>query len=236
MPEISVILPHYGHHAYVHDAIDSIVNQSFQDWELLILNDDPGFDLSYYMNYDDRIKCFGAPRRQGQPYQLNKGIYFARGKYIAFQDADDVSFPKRLEMSLNHLKNRDADAITADSIYMDFGGKRHYTKCSAPTRETIKIKSVGNFGSTLIKKSIAEKIPFDVKVGYGNDYIWWIGILSLTENIHHMPIPVYYYRHYATTFWNHKIRKIPIVRKIYRISKNRKLQKRVNAELIKRGL
>ena len=197
------------------------------------MNDDPDFNLEQYEDYDSRIIVVGGGWRKGQPTRLNEGIRFAIGKYITFQDADDISYPKRLELSLDFLKKRQADGVVADSIYIDFKGKRHYAKSPAPTRETVRRRSLGNFGSILIKKSIADQVQFDSKVGYGNDHIWSIGIMAITEKIYRMPLPVYLYRHYATTYWNRNLRSIPIIRKLYRIMVKRKLQKRVIEELNK---
>src|SRR5438094_2743094 len=96
-PLISVLLPVYNASAYLATAIESILTQTFRNYELIIINDGSTDDsLSIIRSFtDDRIKLIDNPANIGLIESLNKGIDLARGKYIARMDADDISLPTR---------------------------------------------------------------------------------------------------------------------------------------------
>ncbi|HUL01149.1 MAG TPA: glycosyltransferase family A protein [Nitrospirota bacterium] len=104
MPLVSVLLPVYNGATYLAEAIDSILNQTWQDFELIILNDgskDKSADI--ILGYDDpRIRYFEHENR-GLAATLNRGIGLADGKYIARQDHDDISKPERFAKQVEYL-------------------------------------------------------------------------------------------------------------------------------------
>src|SRR5262245_3590276 len=98
-PLISVIMPVYNAERYVADAVESILGQTFQDFEFLIF-DDGSQDgslaiLGKYASQDARIRLFAKPH-SGYVAWLSEGIRLARGEFIARMDADDISLPQRL--------------------------------------------------------------------------------------------------------------------------------------------
>ena len=98
-PKITVLMSVYNGADYLTEAVDSILNQSFTDFEFLIM-DDGSTDCSrdIIRSYrDSRINMVENERNIGLPASLNRGIALARGGYIARQDADDISYPNRLE-------------------------------------------------------------------------------------------------------------------------------------------
>lgn len=107
MPAISVILPVYNSDSFLKESIDSIINQTFRDWELIIINDgstdkSEEIILSYK---DDRIKYHKNNENIGLIKTLNKGIDLSTSKYIARMDADDISDIKRFEKQFEFLEN-----------------------------------------------------------------------------------------------------------------------------------
>lgn len=125
-PLISVILPVFNCEGYVAEAIDSILNQSFSDFELIIINDG-SVDKSeqVILSYkDDRIKYIKNDGNIGLIATLNKGIDLARGKYMARMDADDISLPNRFEIQLSYFeKNNDAAIICSPILGITPEGK-----------------------------------------------------------------------------------------------------------------
>jgi glycosyltransferase involved in cell wall biosynthesis len=105
-PKVTVLMPLFQNNKYLKDAIDSILNQTFRDFELLIICDDPIDDvkglLERYQKIDGRMRIY-YQSRQGLVASLNKGCHLARGEYIARMDADDISLPHRLQMQVAFL-------------------------------------------------------------------------------------------------------------------------------------
>lgn len=106
-PIISVIMPAYNAENYLREAIDSILNQSFQDFEFLIINDgstDHTEEIIFSYS-DNRIKYIKNETNIKLIASLNKGLKLAQGKYIARMDADDISLKGRLEKQVYFMEN-----------------------------------------------------------------------------------------------------------------------------------
>src|SRR3990170_6306785 len=98
-PEITVLMSVYNGERFLREAIESILNQTYRDFEFLIINDgSTDSSREIILSYNDpRIRLIDNELNIGLTRSLNKGLRLARGKYIARQDADDISFRKRLE-------------------------------------------------------------------------------------------------------------------------------------------
>ncbi|MBN2544899.1 MAG: glycosyltransferase [Spirochaetes bacterium] len=112
IPKISVIMPVYNAEEFLKESIDSILNQTFKDFEFLIINDgSTDNSLKIINSYDDgRIKVINNKKNNGVAFCMNFGIKTALGEYIARMDADDISLHKRLEIQIKFLeKNKNID-------------------------------------------------------------------------------------------------------------------------------
>jgi glycosyltransferase involved in cell wall biosynthesis len=112
IPLISVILPVYNGAAYLRDAIDSILAQTFRKFELIVIDDgstDSSMDILQQYT-DDRIRLFSHPN-QGLAATLNCGIELTRGRYVARQDQDDISRPERFTQQIAYLESHPACAL-----------------------------------------------------------------------------------------------------------------------------
>jgi hypothetical protein len=126
-PLISVVMPAYNSERYLKEAIESILHQTFRDFEFIIIADcsTDGTDaiLNGYRQKDGRIRIYHQEKK-GLIYALNKGCSLAGGKYIARMDADDVSLPNRLERQVNYLEAHPEIGILGTGIqYLDEAGK-----------------------------------------------------------------------------------------------------------------
>lgn len=98
-PRVTVLMPVYNGEKFLREAIESILNQTFSDFELLVIDDgskdaSAGIIKSYT---DRRIRIIQNPGNKGLIYTLNKGLELAEGEYVARMDSDDISLPRRLE-------------------------------------------------------------------------------------------------------------------------------------------
>src|SRR4051794_29608800 len=106
MPKVTVLLAVYNGERYLREAIDSILGQTFQDFEFLIINDGSTDStreiiLSYH---DPRIRLVDNEDNIGQTRSLNRGLALAAGQFVARQDADDISEPERLASQVAFLE------------------------------------------------------------------------------------------------------------------------------------
>lgn len=125
-PKVSVILPAYNAERFLKESIDSILNQTFPDFELIILNDgstDKTEEIILSYN-DPRIRYIKNEQNLKLIKTLNKGIDLAKGKYIARMDADDISLPERFEKEVAYLESHPDVAVVSCFPYnMNMDGK-----------------------------------------------------------------------------------------------------------------
>ena len=108
-PKISVIMSAYNSEKFISKSIDSILAQTFKNFELIIINDssiDKTKDIiETYRKKDKRIKIICNRQNLGPAKSRNRALKIAKGEYIAIMDSDDVSLPKRLEVQYHFLEN-----------------------------------------------------------------------------------------------------------------------------------
>lgn len=128
MPKVSVILPVYNTEAYVTEAIESILNQTYRDYEFIIV-DDSSTDrtpeiLDAYAAGDERIRVIHNPVNRGPAVCRNFGLASAQGGYIALMDADDISQPERLATQAAYLDDHpDIFVVGCSVLKIDQSGK-----------------------------------------------------------------------------------------------------------------
>ena len=140
MCKVSVVMSTYNENIEeLTQSIDSILNQTFKEFEFIIILDNPQNQehikiLNEYLNKDTRIKFFINEENIGLAKTLNKGIDIAKGKYIARMDADDISLPNRLEKQYNILENNEKiDIVSTNKINIDENGEEIEKSGSLPT-------------------------------------------------------------------------------------------------------
>ena len=106
IPMVSVLMPVYNTALYLREAMDSMLSQTFTDFELIVLDDcSPDNAEEILDTYDDpRIVRYKGEKNVGLSNVLNIGIDMARGKYIARMDSDDISMPNRLNVQVDYLE------------------------------------------------------------------------------------------------------------------------------------
>jgi len=105
-PQVSVIIPAYNQANYLGEAIQSVLNQTFLDFELIVVNDASPDNTADVIDQfrDPRLKCILHPENRGLAATRNTGIRASRGEFIAFLDADDIFHPQKLETHIKFLK------------------------------------------------------------------------------------------------------------------------------------
>lgn len=181
MVTISVIMPFYNSQEYLKESIWSILNQTFADFELILLDDgstDFPEDIIHSF-HDNRILYYKELVNKGIVYQLNKGIDFAKGKYIARMDADDVSKPDRFEKQVSFLEspnNVEIDVLGTNAVKIgDEVGVIDFKNYNPE-----QISFLLNFycpllhPTVMIRKSVFDKgLRYSEEYKYAEDYALW---------------------------------------------------------------
>ncbi len=202
-PILSVILPCYNAEAFLQYSIPSILNQSFTNFELLII-DDGSIDDSYkicncYAEEDNRIKLYRNERNLGVVRTLNRGIDLSNGAYIARMDADDISDLQRFEKQLNYLEtNKVVSVIGTRAQAIDLDGKKLNSKSNIYLeKETIQFSAL--FTQPLFHGSVFGKAAVFKENKYGKDskaedFELWLRMISKGIEIENLDETLYYYR------------------------------------------
>ena len=119
-PLVSIILPAYNCEKFIRKTIHSLINQTYSNFELLVINDgSTDATTSIIQSFKDtRIQLIQNEKNKGLIYTLNKGIELSKGKYIARIDADDICLPERLQKQVNWLEKNTQIAIVATQILL----------------------------------------------------------------------------------------------------------------------
>lgn len=193
-------MPVYNGEKHLREAIESILGQTFSDFEFLIINDastDSSRDiiLSYK---DSRIKLIDNEENLGLSASINKGIKLAQGQYIARMDADDISLPKRFQKQVEFM-DRNPDIGVCGSWAITFGRKfktvwRHPIH-HAEIKAGLIFNSYVVHPSIILRKNIfdSSKIMFDESLSSAVDYNLWVKIID-EVNFHNIPEALLYYR------------------------------------------
>lgn len=160
MPEISVIMGVYNckNKLLLEKSIDSIIEQTYKDWEFVICNDGSTDDtlmaLKKFEEKDKRIKVISYSENHGLNYALNECLKVSRGKYIARQDDDDVSYPQRFQKELQFLKEHQKYSIVGciADVYDDTGEWGEYLVEERPKKKSFLWNSPFMHPTILVKK------------------------------------------------------------------------------------
>lgn len=124
-PKLSVIMPVFNAERFLEQSVRSILNQSFRDFELIVIDDGSTDDTVNIINsfHENRIVLVINENRLGLPESLNKGINLAKGEYIARMDADDIADKQRLEIQYQFLlKNPELGIVSSKVLLIDKKG------------------------------------------------------------------------------------------------------------------
>lgn len=185
-PVVSVLMSVYGGKQYLGQAIQSVLDQTFKDFEFIIV-DDGSRDESLKMIrsfQDPRIVLIENKVNQGLTKSLNVGIAKAKGKYIARMDADDISSANRLEKQVQFLEeNQGIWAVGTSAVLIDNNGEKK-TTAKMPSDQQI-LGYLMMFGNSLIHPSVMMRTEMIRKIGgysencmVAQDYDLWIRILE----------------------------------------------------------
>ena len=180
-------MPVYNAEEYLAEAIESILNQSFTDFELLIFNDastDQSLDIIKGYS-DSRIHVIDCPVNEGIVKRLNDGIALAKGQYIARMDADDISLPLRFEIQIKLLDEHPEVGLcgTWHEYIGDLKGVHKYPVTPRDIRLQLLFNTAFSHPTVMMRKSILteNELMYDEGFVPAEDYNLWVRILTRTQ-------------------------------------------------------
>lgn len=188
-PVISVVMPVYMNDDYLAESIESILHQTFRDLELILICDDPSEKnraiIAEFQGTDNRIRVV-YQERKGLISSLNEGISLATGTYIARMDADDISYPDRLEKQVAFMEAHPECAIVAAQVeWINVSGDLiGYWKTDLQTDTADKIRKILPrenclaHPTVLIRRMVTDRYRYDPRQKNTEDYDVWLRMAS----------------------------------------------------------
>lgn len=204
IPQVSIIMPVYNTAPFLREAMDSMLSQTFSDFELIVLNDCSPDNAEEILDaYDDpRIVRYRGEKNVGLSNVLNIGIELARGKYIARMDSDDISLPNRLQVQVDYLEaHPEIDLVSAG---MQLFGDKDEIWVREQDFEELKICALFYspvlHASSMWRKDAFEKqgLRFRQEMVPSEDYDLWTRALVKGLKLVNLPEVLYQYRIHGT--------------------------------------
>lgn len=183
---VSIIMPSYNTAGFIAESIESVLNQTYTNWELIIVDDcsnDGTDDVVKRFLLDERIKYRKNEMNKGAAISRNRALREARGKWIAFLDSDDLWFPNKLEKQIDFMEKHQYHFSYTNYLEIDTTGKLNGVAVTGPNR----ITKVGMYNycwpGCLTVMYDAEKIGLiqieDIKKN--NDYAMWLKVCKKAD-------------------------------------------------------
>ena len=182
---VSIIMPSYNTAQFIEDAVQSVLKQSYTNWELIIVDDcstDNTPEILKGFN-DDRIRCIINPDNRGAAYCRNLGLREANGEWIAFLDSDDLWLPEKLETQIQFMEKNGYAFSYTNYEEIDVNGQKNGTKVTGPR----KITQTGMFNycwpgclTVMYNANTIGLIQIE-NIKKNNDYAMWLKICTKAD-------------------------------------------------------
>lgn len=196
MVKVSVIIPVYNSEKYIREAIDSALNQSYKDFEVIVIDDGSKDNtLSIIRKYNRGIR-WKSQENKGQASAINEGIKMAKGEYVAYLDADDVCVPERLEIQVRYLdEHPNVGLVYSSSYQINSTGEIQRIRRAHLYDDFVLLQKDYIARSTVMhrKKCLDEVGLFDESITGDDDWDMWIRI-SEKFRAGHIEKPLVKYR------------------------------------------
>lgn len=204
MPKVSVLMPIWNtQEEYLREAIESILAQTYQNFEFLILNDSPEngkLDAIVASYPDARIRYERNEQNMGITPSRNKLIRMAKGEYLAIFDHDDVSLPERLEKQVAFLDAHPEVGVLGTGIReIPSGREVHYPQENEEIRMGLMWGCVVAHSAAMVRASVLREtgICYEEKFSPSEDYALWCRLVSHTQ-FYNLPDVLFLYRFHAS--------------------------------------
>ena len=184
MVKVSIIIPVYNGEKYIREAVDSALNQTYKDFEIIVIDDGSKDNTPNILeNYDNKIR-WKSQKNKGQAFAINEGINMAKGKYIAYLDADDVCLPERFENQVKYLdEHSNVGLVYSDRYQINENGIIQRVIKSQPHDNFVLLQN--NYiprSAVMHKRECLNEVGlFDESITGDDDWDMWIRISEKFE-------------------------------------------------------
>jgi len=201
---VSVIIPVYNAEKYLSKCIESIINQTYKNIEIILINDGSTDNSSNicdaYISKDNRIKVIHK-QNEGVSTARNLGIEEAKGEYISFVDSDDWLVPDAYERIMHCISKYNVDVVMFEYFVDNYNGNeihKTYPKLNGLMNREKAIKttisSVNRFvWSKVFSRKIFGGLKFDTTIHFGEDTLFSAYVIDKANKIYYMSRPLYHY-------------------------------------------
>ena len=185
MELVSIIMPNYNGEKYIEESLNTVLNQTYKNWELLIIDDcskDKSVEIIREKYNDKRIKLIELKENKGSSHARNIGLEISKGKYIAFLDSDDLWLDEFLEKQVRFLKENEVSLVYSSYYIIDENSEEilnpYVVKNKVGYKDILKFLPIGMLTSVYDTEKIG-KYYFDESLGsIRDDYVYWLKILK----------------------------------------------------------
>lgn len=216
MPKISVVLPVYNGMKYIGESIDSILDQTFTDWELIIVNDcstDSTLSIvNEYVNRDERIQVINNPTNQRLPHSLNIGFTHAKGDFLTWTSDDNIFDKKAFEIMKRYFEENPVEVFVCAK--MDYiSDEFKYMNITSEEYDNKKMCVKNCVGACFMyKKEVITSVgEYDANLFLVEDYEYWLRILFHYKNIGYINQVLYHYRRHSESLTATRYRDIQVM-------------------------
>tara|TARA_Y100001970_G_C14259681_1_gene878922 strand:+ start:26120 stop:26866 length:747 start_codon:yes stop_codon:yes gene_type:complete len=223
MSLVSVIMPYYFKRSYLENSLNSVLNQSYKNLEIILVNDETNLETKKFLQTiskkDMRIKLINNGKNLGAGKSRNKAIEMSNGEYIAFCDCDDLWKKTKLEKQLTFMKNSNLDfTFTAYEII----NEKNDIISNRDAKKVIEFKSllkscdIGLSTVIIKKKLLKEKELRFASLKTKEDYILWLKIAKRGTKLFGLNENLSYWRKVSNSLSSSSVQKIIDGYRVYR--------------------
>lgn len=187
-PLVSVVMPAYNAADFIEESILSIINQTYKNWELIVINDGSTDDtltiVKKLAKHNDRIRCVENKTNQGLIAGRNQGLLLSKGKYIAHLDSDDNALANRLQVQVDFLeKNKDYVFVGSACESIDKSGNRlGKIERIIPDEHLKTLLLFTNYfinSTVMLRASLAKQVQYAKEIPLAEDYNYFVLLSEL---------------------------------------------------------
>lgn len=201
MPKVSIVLPTYNGEEYLEQSVDSVISQTFADWELIIVDDcstdeTPNI-VKHYAQSDARIRIIHNAENQKLPKSLNIGFSVAKGQYLTWTSDDNLYMPNAIATMVEYLDRQESVCMVRGDMY--FIDEKGVVIGQSETYSNEKMYAFNCLGACFMyRKEVRDRIgDYDINTFCVEDYDYWLRVIQNFGGIASINQVLYKYRRHG---------------------------------------